>query len=96
MKMTSVVTFWEMNIPACWGHFLKCKSVYNVETPDDAFDSQDVSGGMGIFCWSDNETEKNCNEVGFDVDTNQTCVVYSPSAHSCKLKVGKLNFVSET
>ena len=46
-----------------------------MQTPDDAFDSQDVPGGKGIFCWSDNETEKNCNEVGFDVDTNRTVVV---------------------
>ena len=29
--------------------------------------SQDFPGGASIFCWSDNETEKNCNEVGFDV-----------------------------
>ena len=29
--------------------------------------SQGFPGGASIFCWSDNDTEKNCNEVGFDV-----------------------------
>ena len=26
---------------------------------------KDTAGGEAIFCWSDNETEKNCNEVSF-------------------------------
>ena len=65
MKMRSSVTFSEIHIVGIADDHFWLNLWWEHPLGSNMTQPKDTAGGEAIFCWSDNETEKNCNEVSF-------------------------------